>query len=161
MISRVVLAKLSPTMEEGTIVKWSKKEGDAVKVGDVLAEIETDKANMEMEALAPGVLRKIRVTAGGKAPVGALIGVVADPKEDISAVLAQAPAVGAPVVAPVPSPAPSRGPAPARPPLRSRPAPPRRRLPWPSLRGTAVSRRARSPAPWPSARTSRSRRCRG
>src|SRR6266571_1747981 len=117
MISRVVLAKLSPTMEEGTIVKWSKKEGDAVKVGDVLAEIETDKANMEMEALAPGVLRKILVPAGGKAPVGALIGVVADPKEDISAVLAQAPAVGAPVVAPVPSPAPSRGPAPAAAPL--------------------------------------------
>ena len=125
MISRVVLAKLSPTMEEGTIVKWSKKEGDAVKVGDVLAEIETDKANMEMEALAPGVLRKILVPAGGKAPVGALIGVVADPKEDISAVLAQAPAVGAPVVAPVPSPAPSRGPAPAAapPPVAPRPAP--------------------------------------
>ena len=50
-VTKVVLAKLSPTMEEGTIVKWSKQEGDAVKVGDVLAEIETDKANMEMEAL--------------------------------------------------------------------------------------------------------------
>ena len=74
MISKVVLAKLSPTMEEGTIVKWSKKEGDPVKVGDVLAEIETDKANMEMEALGAGVLRKILVPAGGKAPVGALIG---------------------------------------------------------------------------------------
>ena len=105
MISRVVLAKLSPTMEEGTIVKWSKKEGDAVKVGDVLAEIETDKANMEMEALAPGVLRTILVPAGGKAPVGALIGVVADPKEDISGVLAQSPAAGAPVVAPAAAPA--------------------------------------------------------
>ncbi len=78
MITKVVLAKLSPTMEEGTIVKWSKKEGDAVKVGDVLAEIETDKANMEMEALGAGVLRKILVPAGGKAPVGALIGVIAD-----------------------------------------------------------------------------------
>ncbi len=122
MISRVVLAKLSPTMEEGTIVKWTKKEGDAVKVGDVLAEIETDKANMEMEALAPGVLRKILVPAGGKAPVGALIGVVADAKEDISAVLAQAPAASPPVappapapsaptpVAPVPPPAPIRAP---------------------------------------------------
>src|SRR5206468_7044320 len=99
VITRVVLAKLSPTMEEGTIVKWTKKEGDAVKVGDVMAEIETDKANMEMEALGAGVLRKILVPAGGKAPVGALIGVVADPKEDISALLAQAPA------APVPSPA--------------------------------------------------------
>ena len=58
MITKVVLAKLSPTMEEGTIVKWSKQEGDAIKVGDVLAEIETDKANMEMEALGTGVLRK-------------------------------------------------------------------------------------------------------
>ena len=65
MITRVVLAKLSPTMEEGTIVKWNKKEGDAVKVGDVLAEIETDKANMEMEALGNGILRKVLVPAGG------------------------------------------------------------------------------------------------
>jgi pyruvate dehydrogenase E2 component (dihydrolipoamide acetyltransferase) len=92
MISKVVLAKLSPTMEEGTIVKWSKNEGDPVKVGDVLAEIETDKANMEMEALGAGVLRKILVAAGGKAPVGALIGVVADPSDDISSLLAGAPA---------------------------------------------------------------------
>jgi pyruvate dehydrogenase E2 component (dihydrolipoyllysine-residue acetyltransferase) len=96
MITKVVLAKLSPTMDEGTIVKWSKNEGDAVRVGDVLAEIETDKANMEMEALGPGVLRKILVPAGGKAPVGTLIGVIADPDDDISALLASAPAVTAP-----------------------------------------------------------------
>src|SRR5262249_48123049 len=83
-VTKVVLAKLSPTMEEGTIVKWNKKEGDAVKQGDVLAEIETDKANMEMEALGGGVLRKVLVPAGGKAPVGALIGVIAEPNEDIS-----------------------------------------------------------------------------
>ena len=57
-VSKVVLAKLSPTMEEGTIVKWTKKEGDAVKQGDVLAEIETDKANMEMEALGSGVFSR-------------------------------------------------------------------------------------------------------
>jgi pyruvate dehydrogenase E2 component (dihydrolipoamide acetyltransferase) len=111
VITRVVLGKLSPTMEEGTIVKWTKKEGDAVKVGDVMAEIETDKANMEMEALGAGVLRKILVPTGGKAPVGTLIGVIADPKEDIGALLAQAPAatVTAPppvtVAAPVPVPA--------------------------------------------------------
>ena len=79
-VSKVVLAKLSPTMEEGTIVKWNKKEGDTVKVGDVLAEIETDKANMEMEAMGAGVLRKILVPAGGKAPVGTLIGVIAEPE---------------------------------------------------------------------------------
>src|SRR5688572_6365407 len=100
-ITKVVLAKLSPTMEEGTIVKWSKKEGDPVKVGDVLAEIETDKANMEMEALGAGVLRKVLVGAGGKAPVGALIGVIAEPSEDIAAVLAGA----GPAAAPAPPPA--------------------------------------------------------
>ena len=77
-------------MEEGTIVRWSKAEGDTVKVGDVLAEIETDKANMEMEALGAGVLRKVLVPAGGKAPVGSLIAVVAEPGEDIAATLAEA-----------------------------------------------------------------------
>ncbi|HUL79345.1 MAG TPA: dihydrolipoamide acetyltransferase family protein, partial [Vicinamibacteria bacterium] len=116
MITRVVLAKLSPTMEEGTIVKWSKTEGEAVKVGDVLAEIETDKANMEMEALAPGILRKVLVPAGGKAPVGALIGVIADAGEDIAPLLAEAastPAVAAPAVAPPPPPTVAPAPSPA------------------------------------------------
>jgi pyruvate dehydrogenase E2 component (dihydrolipoamide acetyltransferase) len=120
MITKVVLAKLSPTMEEGTVVKWSKAEGDAVKVGDVLAEIETDKANMEMEALGAGVLRKVLVPAGGKAPVGALIGVIADPGEDISPALAEA-------AAPVPAAAPPAPPAPG-------PAPP----PEPTARPVAV-----------------------
>jgi pyruvate dehydrogenase E2 component (dihydrolipoamide acetyltransferase) len=107
MITKVVLAKLSPTMDEGTVVKWTKAEGDAVKVGDVLAEIETDKANMEMEALGAGVLRRILVPAGGKAPVGALIGVIADAGEDISALLAQTPASAPPAPAsPAQSPAP-------------------------------------------------------
>src|SRR5262245_23819049 len=101
-VTKVVLAKLSPTMEEGTIVKWSKNEGDAVKVGDVLAEIETDKANMEMEALGAGVLRKILVPAGGKAPVGSLIGVIANPDEDISKLLASAGPAAAPA-APAPA----------------------------------------------------------
>jgi pyruvate dehydrogenase E2 component (dihydrolipoamide acetyltransferase) len=111
-----VLAKLSPTMEEGTIVKWSKKEGDAVKQGDVLAEIETDKANMEMEALGGGVLRKILVPAGGKAPVGALIGVIADPDEDISKLTAPAAPAAAAAAAPAPKPAaPAPEPRPAAP----------------------------------------------
>jgi pyruvate dehydrogenase E2 component (dihydrolipoamide acetyltransferase) len=126
MISKVVLAKLSPTMEEGTIVSWNKKEGDTVKVGDVLAVIETDKANMEMEALSAGVLRKILVPAGGKAPIGALIGVVADANEDISKILAgagpapaaapaQAPAAAAPAPAAAPTPAPAPAPVPVAP----------------------------------------------
>jgi pyruvate dehydrogenase E2 component (dihydrolipoamide acetyltransferase) len=110
-VSKVVLAKLSPTMEEGTIVKWNKKEGDVIKVGDVLAEIETDKANMEMESQSAGVLRKILVPAGGKAPIGALIGVIAEPNEDISAMLAKAGGVAAakPAAAPAtPAPAPAQ-----------------------------------------------------
>src|SRR5262245_20800387 len=128
MISKVVLAKLSPTMEEGTIVKWSKKEGDPIKQGDVLAEIETDKANMEMEALGGGVLRKILIPAGGKAPVGALIGVIADPNDDISAMVAPASAASAPKPAAAPpAPAPAApapaAPAPAAPPAAPAPAP--------------------------------------
>jgi pyruvate dehydrogenase E2 component (dihydrolipoamide acetyltransferase) len=128
-VTKVILAKLSPTMEEGTIVKWSKNEGDAVKPGDVLAEIETDKANMEMEALGGGVLRKILVPAGGKAPVGALIGVIADAKDDIAKVLASAgpaPAAAAPPPAPAKpaEPAPAAAPAPAPPaPQAAPPAP--------------------------------------
>jgi pyruvate dehydrogenase E2 component (dihydrolipoamide acetyltransferase) len=124
MITRVVLAKLSPTMEEGMIVKWSKKEGDVIKVGDVLAEIETDKANMEMEALGAGVLRKVLIPAGGKAPIGTLIGVIADAAEDISATLAEAAkAAAAPAAAAARPPAPApAAPVAAAPALRAVPA---------------------------------------
>ena len=144
MITKVVLAKLSPTMEEGTIVKWSKKEGDAVKQGDVLAEIETDKANMEMEALGSGVLRTILVPAGGKAPVGALIGVIADANEDIAKTLAAAgPAPAAkPAEAPAAKPAEA---APAAPPAEA----PAAAAPAPEPRPQPVA--APAPAPRPAA----------
>ena len=120
-VSNVVLAKLSPTMEEGTIVKWNKKEGDVIKQGDVLAEIETDKANMEMESQANGVLRKILVPAGGKAPIGTMIGVIAEPNEDIGPMLAKAGAAAKPA-APAAQPA-APAPAPAAP-AAPQPAPP-------------------------------------
>jgi pyruvate dehydrogenase E2 component (dihydrolipoamide acetyltransferase) len=144
MISRVVLAKLSPTMEEGTIVRWSKQEGDAVKVGDVLAEIETDKANMEMEALGAGVLRQILVPVGGKAPVGALIGVIAEAGEDIAAVLAEAgPLTPPPAAAPVTS---APAPAPAAPPPSPSPMPaPVLAFPAPAAPGTLTGRIRASP----------------
>jgi len=116
MITKVVMAKLSPTMEEGTIVRWAKNEGDTVKIGDVLAEIETDKANMEMEALSVGVLRKILVPAGTKAPLGALIGVIAEPGEDISALLATAGSAPAAPAAPAAAAAPPPAATPAAPP---------------------------------------------
>src|SRR5438105_14515539 len=112
-ITKVVMPKLSEAMESGKIIKWLKKEGDRVQAGDILAEVETDKADVEMEAFGGGVLRKILAQAGEKTPVGALIGVIAEPSDDISALLAGAPApaaapAAAPVVAPIgaaPSPA--------------------------------------------------------
>ncbi|HEY0762249.1 MAG TPA: pyruvate dehydrogenase complex dihydrolipoamide acetyltransferase [Pyrinomonadaceae bacterium] len=86
------MPKLSPTMEEGQISRWLKKEGDKVSMGEPLAEIDTDKATMEMQALANGVLRKILIGEGEAAPLGQLIAVIGEPNEDIASVLAEAPA---------------------------------------------------------------------
>src|SRR5919198_6000367 len=94
-VTRVVMPKLSEQMESGKIIKWLKKEGDRVQSGDILAEVETDKADVEMEAFGSGILRKILVPAGEKADVGALIGVIAEPGDDISAVVGSAPAPAA------------------------------------------------------------------
>jgi pyruvate dehydrogenase E2 component (dihydrolipoamide acetyltransferase) len=84
MITKVHMEALSPTMEEGQLVKWHKGEGDAVSSGDILAEIETDKATMELVARGDGVLRKVILAEGGTAPVGDVIAVIAAPDEDIS-----------------------------------------------------------------------------
>src|SRR5436309_8013996 len=94
-VTKVVMPKLSEAMESGKIIKWLKKEGDRIQGGDILAEVETDKADVEMEAFGAGVLRKILVPAGETAPIGALIGVIADPGDDIAALVASAPAGGA------------------------------------------------------------------
>jgi len=61
LITKVIMPKLSDAMETGKVIKWVKKEGDSVKGGDVIAEVETDKANVEIEAFGSGVLRKILV----------------------------------------------------------------------------------------------------
>src|SRR6058998_2683944 len=139
-VTKVVMPKLSEAMETGKIIKWLKKEGDRVQGGDIVAEIETDKADVEMEAFGAGVLRKILVSAGEKAPVGTLIGVIAEPAEDIAAVLVSAPipagagagAAGgasarndtrsAPPAAPAPAPSAPAPAAPATVPSVSRPA---------------------------------------
>lgn len=92
MASKVIMPKLSPTMEEGQIARWLKKEGDKVSMGEPLAEIDTDKATMEMQALANGVLRKILINEGESAPLGQLIAVIGESDEDISALLSEAPA---------------------------------------------------------------------
>ena len=138
----IEMPKLSDTMSEGKILSWKKKEGDQVSAGEVLAEIESDKANMEMEAYDAGYLRKQLVPEGGSAPVGAAIAIVTeDPDEDISEALqstgkesgkekaekshgaSKAPAEPAPrpaAEAPRPEPAPKQKAAPA---AKEKPAP--------------------------------------
>jgi pyruvate dehydrogenase E2 component (dihydrolipoamide acetyltransferase) len=87
----ILMPALSPTMEKGNLAKWHKKEGDAVKTGDVIAEIETDKATMEYEAVDDGVMAKIVVPEGANdVPVNALIAVMAQEGEDVKAAAAGA-----------------------------------------------------------------------
>ena len=87
MASRVVMPKLTDTMEEGVLVAWKKREGDSVQAGDALAEIETDKAIMDLEAFASGILRKILVQDGATVMSGTLIGVIGGVDEDITSAL--------------------------------------------------------------------------
>ncbi len=121
MATKVHMEALSPTMEEGQLVRWLKSEGDAVTNGDVLAEIETDKATMELVARGEGVLRRIFLQAGGTAPVGAVIGVIGGAEEDISGVEGVTGGAAAPAaeatepVASVPPPPPAPAAAPASP----------------------------------------------
>jgi len=81
------MPKLSDTMDEGIILKWIKKEGEAVKQGEIIAEVQTDKADMELEAYDSGVIRKIFVPEGKGAAVGKPIAIIGSPSEDISALL--------------------------------------------------------------------------
>ncbi|MBF8295092.1 MAG: pyruvate dehydrogenase component (dihydrolipoamide acetyltransferase) [Bacteroidetes bacterium] len=92
MATKIMMPKLSDTMEEGVILKWLRKEGEKIKQGEILAEIESDKADMELEAYDSGVVRKIVVPEGGKAPIGGLIAIIGDPDEDISSLLSGTPA---------------------------------------------------------------------
>src|ERR1700745_3987790 len=84
MATQVVMPKLSPTMEEGQLARWQKKEGAKVSMGEPLAEIDTDKATMEMQALSNGVLRKILIQEGESAPLGQPIAIIGEADEDIS-----------------------------------------------------------------------------
>ncbi|MBT8037969.1 MAG: pyruvate dehydrogenase complex dihydrolipoamide acetyltransferase [Verrucomicrobiae bacterium] len=105
MPMNIEMPKLSDTMTEGTLVKWNKQVGDVIEIGDVVAEVETDKATMEMEAFDEGILSQILVQEGGKAEVGAVLGILLDEGES-------APAAAAPESAAAPTPA---APAPAAP----------------------------------------------
>ena len=83
MATKVHMEALSPTMEEGRLVKWTKKEGDAVKTGDTLAEVETDKAVMELVARADGQLIKVLAAEGATVPVGSVVAYIGKPGEKI------------------------------------------------------------------------------
>ena len=84
MATTVDMPQMGFDMKEGTVAKWRKQEGEQVSRGEVIAEIETDKAVVEMEAYASGILRKIMVHENNAVPVGTLIAIIADPDEDIS-----------------------------------------------------------------------------
>lgn len=123
----ITMPKLSDTMTDGTLVKWLKKENAKIKPGDVIAEVETDKATQELEAFEPGTVARIVAKEGEKIPVGGLIVVLAKPEEDVAAVAKaaggkssssaaaapQAPAAATPAATPAPVPAPAAAPAPA------------------------------------------------
>jgi pyruvate dehydrogenase E2 component (dihydrolipoamide acetyltransferase) len=124
----ILMPALSPTMEKGNLAKWLKKEGDAVKTGDVIAEIETDKATMEYEAVDDGVMAKIVVPEGtADVAVNQLIAVMAQEGEDVKATAAGAgkgasPPAKAPTAAPSP-PKPAAAAAPASTPAQAAPSP--------------------------------------
>ena len=113
MPTNILMPALSPTMEKGNLAKWLKKEGDKVKSGDVIAEIETDKATMEVEAVDEGTLARIVVPAGtADVPVNQVIAVLAGDGEDVKAAASGAAAPAAPkekAASPSPQPSPQRG----------------------------------------------------
>ena len=119
----ILMPALSPTMEEGTLAKWLKAEGDTVSAGDVIAEIETDKATMEVEAVDEGKIGKILVAEGTEAvKVNEKIAILLEDGEDASALTAAPAAAPAPTAAPAPAAAPA-APAPvAAAPVESKPA---------------------------------------
>ena len=117
MANITLMPKLSDTMTVGTLVKWLKKEGDVIKTGDMLAEVETDKATMELESYFDGTLLKIFSPAGSQLPIGAALCAIGKPGEKVEAPApkaapAAAPTPAAPVVA-APAPAPVAVAAPA------------------------------------------------
>src|SRR5688572_13291972 len=84
MITEVIMPQMGADMKEGTILKWHKSEGDEVKRGEIIAEIETDKANVEIEAFGSGAFRKILKGENETVPVGTVIAVIAAADDDIS-----------------------------------------------------------------------------
>src|SRR5215471_7262327 len=124
------MPKLSPTMTEGQLTVWHKKEGDAVGVDDLLAEVETDKATMEFRSFDKGTLLKLLVPTGSQVLLGQPVAILGSPGEDISKLVpagapAAAPAPATPAASPAPAAArtPAAAPAPTRAATAAAPAP--------------------------------------
>src|SRR6476659_11430945 len=96
MAQIIGLPKLSPTMEEGVLIRWVKKEGEKVSPGDLVAEVETDKANMDFNIEDDGVLLKLLVKEGDTVKLGAPVAIIGKAGEDVSALVEQAKSSGAP-----------------------------------------------------------------
>lgn len=112
MAEVLTMLALSPTMEEGNLVSWTRAEGDKIKEGEIIAEVETDKARMEMESFFSGTILKLLVPAGSAIPVGTPMAIIGAPGEDISTLLsctsnrsASAKTTAAPEASPAPAPA--------------------------------------------------------
>ena len=90
MPTEILMPALSPTMEEGVLVRWVKKEGDKVSPGDLVAEVETDKANMDFTMEDDGVLLKLLVKEGETVKLGAPVAILGKPGEDVSGLVAEA-----------------------------------------------------------------------
>src|SRR4029077_20674864 len=116
MAQIIGLPKLSPTMEEGVLVRWTKKEGDKVSPGDLVAEVETDKANMDFNIEDEGVLLAFLVKEGDTVKLGAPVAIIGKAGEDISALLAQVKVGGAAAPAPAKPAPPQAAPPQAAPP---------------------------------------------
>ncbi|MBC7785282.1 MAG: dihydrolipoyl dehydrogenase [Burkholderiales bacterium] len=140
MPAEITMPQLSDTMTEGTIVKWLKKEGEPVKAGEIVAEVETDKATMEMESFESGTMAAILIPAGQKAPVGAAIALLAKAGEKVEDIKKSKPASGA-----APSPAsPATAPTPPK-------APAPQRIPPTPVTATASAPKPQTPSPRPPA----------
>ena len=141
MASRVVMPKLTDTMEEGVVIKWKRQEGELIGAGDILAEIETDKAVMDLEAFSSGTLRRILAQEGETVPSGRLIAVIAEPDEDITDALSET--IGAtPTLAAKAAPAQKE---PSLPPVQpAPPAPSGARVPQREISQLKASPRARA-----------------
>lgn len=154
MAQAVIFPKLGQTMEEGAIVKWLKKVGDPVAKGDILFEIETDKANLEVESFFEGVLLKVYVKEGITVPVNTVVGYVGQAGEKVPDVAPKLESASAPApVAPAPTPAATPAKAPSAPlpapvaaptPLRSAPVAVPVAAPAPTVERLVISPRAKA-----------------